>query len=183
MTLQQTAFPGLCLARPKVFQDPRGYFMEAFQARFWEESLGVHFIQDNESYSSYGVIRGLHYQREPWAQSKLIRVLQGEIWDVALDLRPQSPTLGQVFSVHLSEENKTQCFIPAGFAHGFCVLSPVARILYKVDKPYAPAFEAGVHFADPDLGIDWPVPEAARILSPKDLQAPTFSQTLALYGK
>ncbi len=156
-----------------MFTDDRGYFMEAFkQADFDAHSGHVDFIQDNESMSSRGVIRGLHYQKGDFAQAKLVRVIKGRVLDVAVDIRKSSPTFGRHVAVELSDANKLQFFIPRGFAHGFLVLSDVAVFTYKVDNVYAPQAEAGIRWDDPALGIDWPVEGMDILTSAKDLKAP-----------
>ena len=167
------------LIEPRVFLDSRGYFMESFKKEEFEENIGpVPFIQDNESKSTFGVLRGMHYQKGEFSQAKLVRVIQGEVLDVAVDLRKSSPTFGQHVSVVLSSENKRQLYIPRGFAHGFLVLSDEAVFSYKVDNIYAPQSEASIHYADKTLGIDWPVAEAQLILSDKDKVAPSFGDAV-----
>jgi dTDP-4-dehydrorhamnose 3,5-epimerase len=172
MQITETPLKGAFILEPQVFEDHRGYFFESFNARKFEQATGlkINFVQDNQSRSSYGVLRGLHYQFEPHAQAKLIRVLSGEVLDVAVDVRKGSPTYGQHFSVVLSAENKKQFFIPRGFAHGFVVLSPTAELFYKCDNFYAPQSDSGIIFNDPALGIDWKVPEDQLIISEKDRQ-------------
>ena len=158
-----------------MFNDARGYFMEAFKKEEFEANIGkVNFIQDNESKSSYGVLRGLHYQKGEFCQAKLVRVIKGEVLDVAVDLRESSPTFGKYVSVLLNEENKRQFFIPRGFAHGFLVLSEEAIFTYKVDNAYAPQAEASVLYNDKDLSIDWPINENQIIMSDKDKTAKAF---------
>lgn len=164
---------GLLLIEPKLFGDARGYFFESYSARDLAEALGdVRFVQDNESLSSYGVVRGLHFQKEPYAQSKLIRVVRGTVYDVAVDLRIGSPTFGQYHGEILSAENHHQFFIPKGFAHGYSVLSDEALFQYKCDEYYHPEAEGGLAWNDPDLGIDWHLPESDIILSEKDGKHP-----------
>jgi dTDP-4-dehydrorhamnose 3,5-epimerase len=164
-----TEIPEAVLIKPKVFGDSRGYFMESFRSDLFIENIGdVKFIQDNESKSAYGVLRGLHYQLPPYAQAKLVRVITGRILDVAVDIRRNSPTFGRHVKSEISEDNKHQLFIPQGFAHGFVVLSDEAIVSYKVDAPYAPDHEAGIHYADPALGIDWGLAESEIRLSDKD---------------
>lgn len=168
---------GVWLIEPKVFSDDRGYFMEAFKKDEFESHVGVvDFIQDNESKSSYGVLRGLHYQKGEHCQAKLVRVIKGKVLDVAVDLRRSSPTFGKHVSVVLSEENKCQFFIPRGFAHGFVVLSEEAIFTYKVDNVYAPQAEASILYNDKALAIDWSVAESQLILSEKDRKAQLFSE-------
>lgn len=165
----QTDIAGVVVLEPRVFGDGRGYFFESFSQREFCGLVGeVNFVQDNESRSSYGVIRGLHYQLPPYTQAKLVRAVEGEVLDVVVDLRKNSATRGKHLSVVLSAENKRQLFVPRGFAHGFAVLSPQAVFQYKCDHYYAPQYEGGIRFDDPALGIDWKIPEADRILSEKD---------------
>ena len=157
------------LIEPKVFHDARGYFMEAFKEEEFRTQVGeVHFVQDNESKSSFGVLRGLHYQKGDYSQAKLVRVIKGRVLDVAVDLRKESATFGKYVSVELSEENKRQFFIPRGFAHGFLVLSEEAIFTYKVDNGYAPHAEASIRYDDPTIGIDWPIAPEQMLLSEKD---------------
>lgn len=176
MEIIPTALEGSFVVKPAVFPDPRGYFFESFnEQRFNEKSgLNVHFVQDNQSSSSYGVLRGLHFQKAEHAQAKLVRVLKGEVLDVAVDLRPDSPSYGQYYSVILSEENKLQFFIPRGFAHGFVVLSDTAEFFYKCDNYYNKASEGGLHYADPSLNIDWKVPFEKLLVSDKDRELPVL---------
>ena len=163
------------LLNPKVFNDARGYFTEACKEEEFRTHIGdVHFVQDNESKSSFGVLRGLHYQKGEYSQAKLVRVIKGKVLDVAVDLRKSSPTFGKYVSVELSEDNKRQFFIPRGFAHGFLVLSEEAIFTYKVDNGYAPQAEASVRFNDETVGIDWPVAESQLLLSEKDGHAVSF---------
>lgn len=171
----ETPIPGLLLFEPRVFPDVRGYFFESFRDDFLKKQ-GIHlpFIQDNQSRSTRGVLRGLHYQIGEFAQAKLIRVLRGEILDVAVDLRENSPTFGQSYSVVLSEENHHQLYIPRGFAHGFLTLSSTADILYKCDAYYHKTAEAGIKYDDPQLNIDWNFPNTDMILSEKDTVLPTL---------
>ncbi|MBR6866833.1 MAG: dTDP-4-dehydrorhamnose 3,5-epimerase [Prevotella sp.] len=173
MEYQKTDIEGVYVIEPRVFNDARGYFMEAWkQAEFNEQVGPVSFIQDNESKSSFGVLRGLHYQKGDASQAKLVRVIKGRVLDVAVDIRRSSPTFGRHIKVELSEENKRQLFIPRGFAHGFLVLSDEAIFTYKVDNPYAPQTEAGIRWDDPDLAIDWPIDPAQVLTSEKDLKQP-----------
>ena len=175
MNYIETEVDGVWLIEPKVFCDERGYFMEAFKEEEFKAHVGdVHFIQDNESKSSFGVLRGLHYQKGEHCQAKLVRVIKGRVLDVAVDLRQSSPTFGKYVSVELSEENQRQFFIPRGFAHGFLVLSDEAIFTYKVDNAYAPQAEASIRFNDDTVGIDWPVAEEQLLLSRKDKAAPLF---------
>lgn len=171
----QTKINGVWLIEPNVFSDERGYFMEAFKKDEFESKIGpVDFVQDNESKSSFGVLRGLHYQKGEYSQAKLVRVLKGEVLDVAVDLRLSSPTFGKHVSVLLSEENKKQFFIPRGFAHGFAVLSEEAVFMYKVDNKYAPQAEASILYNDATLAIDWSLKESQMLLSPKDKAGMAF---------
>ena len=175
MNYIQTEIEGVWLIEPKVFSDDRGYIMEVFKKEEFEAYIGkVNFIQDNESKSSFGVLRGLHYQKGEDSQAKLVRVIKGEVLDVAVDLRKTSPTFGKHISVLLSEENKRQLFIPRGFAHGFLVMSEEAIFTYKVDNNYAPQSEASVLYNDKELGINWPIAVEQLVLSQKDKQADTF---------
>ena len=169
----KTEIAGVYIIKPLVFSDARGYFMEAWKEAEFNEHIGpVKFIQDNESKSSYGVLRGLHYQKGAYSQAKLVRVIKGRVLDVAVDLRKSSPTFGQHVMVELSEDNKRQFFIPRGFAHGFLVLSEEAIFTYKVDNPYMPSQEAGIRWNDPQLAIEWPINPAMVQTSEKDLKQP-----------
>ena len=169
----KTEIEGVYVIEPKVFCDARGYFMEAWKQVEFNEHVGrVDFIQDNESKSSFGVLRGLHYQKGTLSQAKLVRVIKGKVLDVAVDIRRSSPTFGKHVMVELSEENKRQFFIPRGFAHGFLVLSEEAIFTYKVDNPYAPQAEAGIRWNDPALGIEWPIDSTQVQTSEKDLKQP-----------
>ena len=175
MNYIQTEIDGVWIIEPRVFNDARGYFMEAFKEEEFRANIGdVHFVQDNESKSSFGVLRGLHYLKGVYSQAKLVRVIKGKVLDVAVDLRRSSPTFGKYVSVELSEENKRQFFIPRGFAHGFLVLSDEAIFTYKVDNGYAPQAEASIRFNDETVGIDWPVAESQFIVSEKDGHAVSF---------
>ncbi|MBN1951727.1 MAG: dTDP-4-dehydrorhamnose 3,5-epimerase [Bacteroidales bacterium] len=179
MKVTETGIPGLKLIEPRIFEDARGYFFESYsEQKMSEAGLDIRFVQDNQSKSTRGVIRGLHYQMAPKAQTKLIRVLQGTIYDVAVDIRRGSPTFGQWFGQELSDENKLQLLIPKGFAHGFSVLSGEAIILYKCDEFYAPEYDAGIRFDDPELGIDWKVPIEEAILSGKDSALPVMRASI-----
>ena len=172
-----TAIEGVYLIQPRVFNDARGYFMESFkQEEFDANVCPVKFVQDNESMSTYGVLRGLHYQKGEWSQAKLVRVIKGRVLDVAVDMRRSSPTFGKYVMAELSEDNKMQFFIPRGFAHGFLVLSSEAVFTYKVDNVYAPQAEASVLFSDEEIGIEWPIAPEEMILSPKDLAAVPFRE-------
>ena len=175
MNYIQTEIDGVWVIEPKVFRDARGYFMEAFKEEEFRQHIGdVHFVQDNESMSSYGVLRGLHYQKGAFSQAKLVRVIKGRVLDVAVDMRRSSPTYGRYVSVELSEDNKRQFFIPRGFAHGFLVLSEEAIFTYKVDNAYAPQAEASVRYDDETIGIDWPIGKDQLLLSEKDARAVSF---------
>lgn len=176
MPFNQTNIPGLLVFEPKVFEDNRGYFFESFNEQTYKEAgIEIRFVQDNQSWSKHGVIRGLHYQLNPHAQTKLIRVLSGKILDVAVDIRQGSPTFGKSFSVELSAENKMQLFIPDGFAHGFSVLSDHAEVQYKCDAFYNRESEAGILYNDETLDIDWKIPPGKVIVSEKDLRLPVFA--------
>lgn len=182
MNVLPTDIEGVIILEPTVYGDRRGYFFESFSRRRFEEAVGaVDFVQDNESRSSYGVIRGLHFQRGPMAQAKLVRVVEGRVLDVAVDIRRGSPTFGRHVAVELSAENHRQLFIPRGFAHGFAVLSPTALFQYKCDNYYAPQAEAGIAWNDPALGIDWRIPTSEALLSEKDLHRPTLAQAPELF--
>lgn len=174
MTITKTDIDGVLIVDPTVYGDSRGYFFESFNEREFQRLTGltVHFVQDNESRSGYGVVRGLHFQRAPYAQSKLVRVVEGEVLDVALDIRPGSPTYGRHVAVRLSAESHRQLFLPKGMAHGFAVLSPVAVFQYKCDAFYHPEAEGAVAWNDPALAIDWQVPAEKVVLSDKDRHHP-----------
>jgi dTDP-4-dehydrorhamnose 3,5-epimerase len=174
MNILQTEIPGLLIFEPKVFKDQRGQFFESFNQRNFHDELQNKFVQDNESLSYKNVIRGLHYQLNPFAQAKLIRVPFGKIYDIALDLRNGSPGFGKWFGIELSAENKKQLFIPAGFAHGFSVLSDEAVVSYKCSEYYSPDYERGVFCFDPSLKIDWQVDTKKAIISEKDQILPQF---------
>lgn len=178
MNYIETDISGVWIIEPKVFRDARGYFMEAFKQTEFEQNIGkINFVQDNESCSSKGVLRGLHYQMAPYSQSKLVRVITGRVLDVAVDLRVGSPTFGKYISVELSAENKRQFFIPQGFAHGFHVLSEEAVFTYKVDNLYMPSHERGLRFDDPAIGVDWGIEDMDAVnLSEKDTKAPLLSE-------
>lgn len=169
MEIIKTEIEGLLIIEPRIFQDARGYFFESFSQREFEEKVGaVHFVQDNESMSTYGVMRGLHFQRPPYTQSKLVRCVSGKVLDVAVDIRKGSPTYAQHVAVELTGENHRQFFIPKGFAHGFAVLSERAVFQYKCDEFYHPEADAGISILDESLQIDWRIPAEAAILSDKD---------------
>ena len=170
MEVIKTDIEGLVIIEPKVFKDARGYFFESFSQREFEEKVRkVNFVQDNESMSSYGVMRGLHFQRPPYTQSKLVRCVKGKVLDVAVDIRKGSPTYGKHVAVELSEDNHRQFFVPRGFAHGFAVLSDVAIFQYKCDNFYAPQADGGISIKDDTLGIDWQIPMDQALLSEKDI--------------
>ena len=171
MNVIKTALDGVVIIEPKVFADSRGYFFESFSQREFEEKVRkINFVQDNESMSSYGVMRGLHFQRPPFTQSKLVRCVKGKVLDVAVDIRKGSPTYGQHVAIELTEDNHRQFFVPRGFAHGFAVLSEVAIFQYKCDNFYAPQADGGINIKDESLGIDWQIPMDKVILSDKDLK-------------
>jgi len=175
MTIQETHLKGLYVIEPTVFKDSRGYFYESYSyAGFENAGLKISFVQDNQSKSSFGVIRGLHYQIGPKAQTKLVRAIRGRIWDIAVDVRKGSPTYGQWFGVELTDENYKQLLIPKGFAHGFSVLSEAAVLYYKCDEFYAPEFDAGIQYNDPSLNIDWKIPAEKILISEKDSKLPSF---------
>ncbi len=176
MAFIETGIPGLRVYEPDVFPDSRGYFYEAYnEKKFLDAGIRFNMVQENQSFSAYGVIRGLHFQREPYGQVKLVRVLQGRILDVAVDLRKGSPTYGKSFSIELSLENKKQLYIPVGFAHGFSVLSETGVLLYKCDQFYNRASEGGVLYNDPALNIDWQIPADKAIVSEKDTVLPLLA--------
>ncbi|MFM8362132.1 MAG: dTDP-4-dehydrorhamnose 3,5-epimerase [Haliscomenobacter sp.] len=179
MPFIETPVSGLIVFEPQVHRDERGYFFESYNAHtFKSAGIDTAFVQDNQARSTYGVLRGLHYQRGEHAQAKLVRVLEGEVLDIAVDLRAGSPTYGQWYSVLLSAENQKQLFVPRGFAHGYVVLSPTAEFFYKCDNFYHKASEGGIRFDDPVLGIDWGLPARDVLLSEKDGQLPTFGNHL-----
>ena len=177
MEVIKTAIPDLLIIRPKVFKDNRGYFFESYnESKYLDENLKFQFVQDNESLSGYGTIRGLHYQLAPYAQTKLVRVVKGRIYDVAVDIRKNSPTFGKWHGVELTEENKKQLLVPRGFAHGFSVLSKEAIVFYKCDNFYHPDSERGILYQDPKLNIDWKITPEDRIISAKDKVNPEFNK-------
>ena len=187
MEVLKTEIEGLLIIEPRVFTDGRGYFFESFNAREFLAKTGidVHFVQDNESMSSYGVLRGLHFQKMPHTQAKLVRCVEGRVLDVAVDIRKGSPTYGRHVAVELSGENHRQFFISKGFAHGFAVLSEKAVFQYKCDDFYHPESDSGIDIFDPALGIDWIIPRSEAILSPKDLDRPALADAPVdfIYGK
>ena len=173
MEVIKTKIEEILIIEPRIFKDARGYFYESFsQKEFDEKVMPIRFVQDNESMSTYGVMRGLHFQRPPFTQSKLVRCCRGAILDIAVDIRKGSPTYGQHVAVELSEDNHRQLFIPRGFAHGFAVMSDVAILQYKCDNFYAPQADAGIQLRDDELGIDWKIATENAILSEKDLKHP-----------
>jgi dTDP-4-dehydrorhamnose 3,5-epimerase len=177
MEVIKTAIEGVYIIEPKVFGDARGYFFESFSEREFQEKVGdIHFVQDNESMSKYGVMRGLHFQRPPYAQSKLVRCVKGKVIDVAVDIRKGSPTYGQHVAVLLTEENHRQFFIPQGFAHGFAVLSEQAVFQYKCDNFYHPEVDGGISILDESLGIDWGLTIEEALLSEKDTKHPKLAE-------
>jgi dTDP-4-dehydrorhamnose 3,5-epimerase len=176
MPFHSTEFPGLFVFEPIVYEDSRGYFFESYNEKvFVQENIQLRFIQDNQSSSSYGVIRGLHFQLNPHAQTKLVRVLHGSILDVAVDVRKNCPTYGKVFSIELSSENKKQLLIPPGFAHGFSVLTEKAEVFYKCDQFYNKESETGIRYNDPSLSIDWRIPSGKTLVSEKDQNLPLLA--------
>lgn len=173
MKVIDTSIEGAYIIEPRIFSDSRGYFFESYNKKVFDEKIGpIRFVQDNESFSSYGVLRGLHFQKPPFAQSKLVRVISGRVLDVAVDIRKGSPTYGQHLAVELSGENHRQFFIPKGFAHGFVVLSETALFQYKCDNLYAPHSEGAIAWDDPALAIDWRIPADRILLSEKDRSHP-----------
>lgn len=177
MPFTTTDIPGLVVFEPRVFEDGRGYFFESYNEQtFRQNGIDLKFVQDNQSRSTYGVIRGLHYQLHPYAQAKLVRVLEGKILDVAVDVRKDSPTYGKHFSIELTAENKKQLLIPAGFAHGFSVLSETASVMYKCDQFYSKESEGGIVYNDPALQIDWQIPQGKEIVSEKDIELPLLAE-------
>lgn len=179
MNVIHTEIPEVVIIEPRIFNDSRGYFFESFsQKEFDEKVMHVRFVQDNESMSSYGVMRGLHYQRMPYTQSKLVRCVKGRVLDVAVDIREGSPTFGKHVAVELTEDNHLQFFVPRGFAHGFAVLSETAVFQYKCDNFYAPQADGGINIKDESLGIDWKIPVCDAILSEKDLRHPNLADSV-----
>lgn len=182
MEIIQTDIEGVLIIEPRVFDDARGYFFESFSQREFDDKVApilshsVHFVQDNESMSSYGVMRGLHFQRPPFTQSKLVRCVKGAVLDIAVDIRKGSPTFGRHVAVELTEDNHRQFFVPRGFAHGFAVLSDTAIFQYKCDEFYHPEADGGISIQDPSLGIDWRIPAEKAILSEKDTKHPTLAE-------
>ena len=177
MKFIKTEIPEVLIIEPTVFGDARGYFLESYNKKAFEENIGsVNFVQDNESKSSKGVLRGLHFQKPPFDQAKLVRCIEGEVLDVAVDIRKNSPTFGSHISVILSGDNKRQVFIPRGFAHGFVVLSESAIFSYKVDNGYAPEYEAGIHWNDNKLNIHWGIDHKEVVVSERDSKLPKFSE-------
>ena len=182
MNIIQTDIPGVLIIEPRIFEDPRGYFFESFSQRDFDANVRtVRFVQDNESKSGYGVLRGLHFQKPPYTQSKFVRVIRGTVLDVAVDIRRGSPTFGKHVAVELSGENHRQFFVPRGFAHGFSVLSEEALFQYKCDNFYAPQSEGALAWDDPDLGIDWKLPPERVLLSEKDRRHPLLAEADELF--
>lgn len=187
MEVIKTAIDGVLIIEPRVFKDSRGYFFESFSKREFDENVGailghtVNFVQDNESMSSYGVMRGLHFQKMPYTQSKLVRCVKGAVLDVAVDIRKGSPTFGQHVAVELTEDNHRQFFIPRGFAHGFAVLSETAVFQYKCDEFYHPEADGGICIKDESLGIDWKIPVEKAILSEKDMKHPCLKDAESFF--
>ncbi len=182
MNITPTKLEGCFVIEPTVFEDERGYFFESFNAKVFQKQTGenISFVQDNQSKSTYGVLRGLHFQKGEYAQAKLVRVLSGEVLDIAVDLRESSPTYGQHEAIVLSGGNKKQFFVPRGFAHGFVVLSDSAEFFYKCDNYYNKESEGGILYNDPTLNIDWKIPESEVKISEKDKVLPSFSESIAL---
>lgn len=180
MKITNTILPGCFILEPQIFKDERGYFIESYNKQTFEEAVGssINFVQDNQSFSTYGVIRALHYQTGEFAQAKLVRVLSGRVLDVAVDLRIESKTFGQHIAVELTAENKKQLFIPRGFAHGFSVLSETAEFFYKCDNYYNKASEGGIVYNDPDLHINWQIPEDEVQVSEKDILLPNLKAAI-----
>jgi dTDP-4-dehydrorhamnose 3,5-epimerase len=177
MPFKTTDFPDLLIFEPAVYKDNRGWFFESYNEQtFQRQGIGHRFVQDNQSFSHYGVIRGLHYQLDPFAQTKLVRVLAGKVLDVVVDMRKGSPCFGKAFSIELSADNKLQLLIPRGFAHGFSALSETAQLAYKCDNLYSKESEGGIRYDDPRLNIDWQIPAGKAIVSSKDLELPLFDQ-------
>ena len=180
MKIIKTSIEGLVIIEPKIFKDSRGYFFEPYNKLKFDKYLGkINFVQDNESKSERGVLRGFHFQKPPYAQAKLVRCIQGEVIDIALDLRKKSNTYGKYHKILLSSENKKQFFVPRGFAHAFLVLSKSAIFSYKVDNIYAPDFDSGLIWNDLELKIDWPIKETELIISEKDKNLSTFSNVIS----
>jgi len=176
MPFTKTTFPGLMIFEPVVYQDSRGYFFESYNKKTFSGDIEILFLQDNQASSVFGVIRGLHYQAEPYAQTKLIRVLSGNILDVAVDMRQGSPTYGKAYSIELSSDNKKQLLIPQGFAHGYSVLSQTAEVFYKCDQYYHKESEGGIPYNDKAFDIDWKIPAGKAIISEKDNCHPPFEE-------
>jgi dTDP-4-dehydrorhamnose 3,5-epimerase len=187
MEVKKTAIDGVLIIEPRVFKDSRGYFFESFSKREFDEKVGailghtIDFVQDNESMSSYGVMRGLHFQKMPYTQSKLVRCVKGAVLDVAVDIRKGSPTFGQHVAVELTEDNHRQFFIPRGFAHGFAVLSETAIFQYKCDEFYHPEADGGICIKDESLGIDWKIPVEKAVLSEKDMKHPCLKDAESFF--
>jgi len=179
MNIIETPIKGLVIIEPKIFGDARGYFYESYQKKRYDEAgIKANFIQDNEAFSTYGVVRGLHFQKGEFAQAKLVRVLQGKVYDVAVDLRKNSPSYGEWYGVELSEENKKQFFVPRGFAHGYSVMSETAIFAYKCDNDYNPQSEGGINLNDETLNIDWKIPVNKQLISDKDVILPNIKDII-----
>jgi len=179
MNIIETPIKGLIIIEPKIFGDARGYFYESYQKKRYDEAgIKANFIQDNEAFSTYGVVRGLHFQKGEFAQAKLVRVLQGKVYDVAVDLRKNSPSYGEWYGVELSEENKKQFFVPRGFAHGYSVMSETAIFAYKCDNDYNPQSEGGINLNDETLNIDWKIPVNKQLISDKDVILPNIKDII-----
>ena len=177
MPFTETGIPGLLVFEPNIIRDARGYFFESFNSKIWKEKgITSEFVQDNQAYSTRGILRGLHYQLNPNAQAKLVRVIEGEVLDVVVDLRKGSPSFGKTFSIILSAENHKQMYVPRGFAHGYCVLSSTALFFYKCDNFYSKESERGIAFNDSALNIDWKIPAGEMLLSDKDKLNKPFSE-------
>lgn len=185
MEVKKTDIEGVLIVEPKVWGDDRGYFFESFNARDFEEKTGLNiiFVQDNESKSRYGVLRGLHFQLPPYTQSKLVRVVKGRVLDIAVDIRKGSPTYGKWVSCELTEDNHRQFFVPKGMAHGFCVLSEEAVFQYKCDDFYHPEAEGGIAWDDPDIAVQWPIPSEDISLSERDKHHPCFKEFVSPFEK
>ncbi|HLO59944.1 MAG TPA: dTDP-4-dehydrorhamnose 3,5-epimerase [Bacteroidales bacterium] len=178
MELTETGFKGLVVLKPKIFEDSRGYFYESYNKKILSDNdINLDFVQDNQSLSSFGTIRGLHYQLIPYAQTKLVRVILGSVYDVAVDIRKESPTFGKWFGIELTDSNKLQMLIPKGFAHGFSVLSEKAVVMYKTDDYYNKESERGIAYNDSSLQIDWKIPVSSFVISEKDKTLPSFKDS------
>jgi dTDP-4-dehydrorhamnose 3,5-epimerase len=178
MQVEQTGFKGLMIIKPKVFEDNRGYFFESYSKEKFLEATGldIDFVQDNQSFSYRGVLRGFHFQKEPFAQSKLVRVLHGRVLDVVVDIRKNSPTFGKTFAIELSDKNQYQLFVPKGFGHAFITLSETAQFAYKVDEYYHPEADSGINYADEELSVNWQMDRSLIRISPKDAKLLSFTE-------